>query len=82
MGKNNVFQNVGQPHLWFLLKNVGERPITKRYCCISLLSVFRKILVKFVNNRLVDDIKKYLFFYFLVWLHVSLFEGICFDSSI
>ena len=34
------------------------------------------------HNRLVDHIKKYLFFYFLVWLHVSFFEGICFDSSI
>lgn len=82
VGKNNVFQNVGKPHLWFLFKNVGERPITKSYCCISLLSVFRKILVKLVNSRLVDHIKKYVFFYFLVWLHVSLFEGICFDSSI
>ena len=44
---------------WSLhLKNVGQRSAAKNYCPVSLLSVFSKIFVKIVNNRIVDHLGK------------------------
>ena len=41
-----------------VFKNVGERSTAKSYPQVILLSVFRKIFGKLVNNRLVDRLEK------------------------
>ena len=40
-----------------VFKNVGERPTTKNYHPVSLLSVVSKVL-KLVNNRIIDHLEK------------------------
>ena len=46
-----------------VFKNVGERPTTKNYCPVSLLSVVSKVFKKLVNNRIVDQQEKCGLFY-------------------
>ena len=41
-----------------VFKNVGDRSTTKNYLPVSLLSVVSKVFEKFVNNRIVDHLKK------------------------
>ena len=43
-----------------VLKNVGERSAAKNYRRVSFVSVIvvRKVIEKFVNNRLVDHLEK------------------------
>ena len=41
-----------------VFKNVGKRSTAKNYRPISLLSVVSKVFEKFVNNRIVDYLKK------------------------
>ena len=41
-----------------VFKNVGERSTAKNYCPVSPLSVVSKVFEKFVNNRIVDHLKK------------------------
>ena len=41
-----------------VFKNVGERPTTKNYSPVSLLSVVSKVFEKLVNNRIVDHLQK------------------------
>ena len=41
-----------------VFKNVGERSTAKNYHPVSLLSVVSKVFKKFVNNRIVDCLKK------------------------
>ena len=61
--RNLAFQIFGRSNLWApLFTSVGERFSTKKYCPDSLLSVVSKILEKFVNNSLVDHLKKYILF--------------------
>ena len=42
-----------------VFKNVGERSAAKNYRPFSLLSVVSKVFEKLVNNRIVDNLKKY-----------------------
>ena len=42
-----------------VIKNVGERSMSKKYCLASFLSMVGKVFEKCVNNRLVDHLKKY-----------------------
>ena len=41
-----------------VFKNVGDRPTTKNYRPVSLLSVVIKVFEKLVNNRIVDHLEK------------------------
>ena len=41
-----------------VFKNVGERPIAKNYCPVSLLSLVSKVFQKLVNNRIADHLEK------------------------
>ena len=41
-----------------VFKNVGERPTTKNYRPVSLLSVVSKVFEKLLNNRIVDHLEK------------------------
>ena len=45
--------------LFLVFKNVWERSTAKNYHTVSLFSVVSKIFEKFVNNRIVDQLKKY-----------------------
>ena len=45
-----------------VFKNVGERSTAKNYHPVSLLFLLSKVFEKFVNNRIVDHIKKCGFF--------------------
>ena len=42
-----------------VLKNIGERSMTRNYCHVSLLSVVNKITEKRVDDRLFDHLEKY-----------------------
>ena len=46
-----------------VFKNVGERSTAKSYHPVSLLFLVSKVFEKFVNNRIVDHIKKCGFFF-------------------
>ena len=41
-----------------VFKNDSEKSVVKHYCPISLLSVFRRIFEKLVNNRIVHLLQK------------------------
>ena len=45
-----------------VFKNVGERSTAKNYRPVSLLSVVSNVFEKLVNNRIVDHLKKLVFF--------------------
>ena len=42
-----------------VFKNVGERSTAKTYHLASLISVISKVFEKIVNNRIVDQLKKF-----------------------
>ena len=44
-----------------VFKNVGERSTAKNYRPVSLLSIFRKVFEKPVNNRIVDHLENFIF---------------------
>ena len=46
------------PLVIHVFKNVGERPVTKYYHSVSLLSVVTKVFEQLVNNWLVDHLEK------------------------
>ena len=46
-----------------VFKNVGERSAAKNYCPVSVLCMVSKVFVKLVNNRIVDDLVKCVFFF-------------------
>ena len=49
-----------------VFKNVGERSTSKNYRPFSLFSAVSKIFEKLVNNRIVDNLEKFVFFWFPV----------------
>ena len=61
---NNCLKEYCFPDCWKVssvapvFKNVGERPTSKNYCPVSLLSVVTKVFEKLVNNRIVDHLEK------------------------
>ena len=44
-----------------VFKNVGKRSTAKNYRPVSCLAVVSKVFKKFVDNRIVDHLKKYSF---------------------
>ena len=49
-----------------VFKNVGERSTAKSYHPVSLLSVVSEVFEKLVNNRIVDHLEKFVFFFISV----------------
>ena len=46
------------PSVISVFRNVGERPTTKNYRTVSLLSVVRKVFETLVNNKPVAQVEK------------------------
>ena len=59
-----------------VFRNVGERSTAKNYHPVSLLSMVSKVFEKLVNNRIVEHLQKFgFFFWFPVWFYVFLINS-------
>ena len=67
---NNSLKESSFPDCWkvssvvSVFKNIEERPTDKNYRPVSLFSVISKVFEKLANNRIVDHLEKYGFFFY------------------